>query len=577
MRSARFRIRTRFGVRHFGLPALVISLCAALPLTAVGCDRHTFEADGRINAVTSTPIITDLARQVAGNRARVTGLMKPGSDPHTYEPSLRDIRNVANADVVFTNGLMLEEQALTRAIDANLQPGVQAIALAQAAQDQGARLIPLVEDAALDTVWLGLRTIGKPAGDSESSGDSKNAENSGDSGSAENSGTSGTSDNTAAASTVTMHLDHVEGPGQLFAYLTGTFGTPQVLLSTSHREVELPAGAHTHVSWAFTRPGVYRARIRAHVTGTKTTLPPRTVTFAVGVPADSNKRVLTSGHQDITADFTRGAITIQGDRPTRKNEDAAETADKNEAAAKGESGEQNRSNGTRTSDTQFSQAPEDVVVSVPSKTLQQVPADPQFRFIGAQNSEVYLLPQGVIGKHVHGELDPHLWHDAQNAILYAQTIADQLSRLDPDGAAEYARNMKALQSRLEQVDQKMRANIAQIPPSKRNLVTTHDGYGYLSAAYGINIAGFVTSSPTTQPSPRDLIALTRTLTNLKVNAVFLEPNASGSSNDLQRAAEQQGIRVCPIYGDSFTETVNSYEKMMTANAQNLLRCLGGHH
>ncbi|WIK64554.1 metal ABC transporter solute-binding protein, Zn/Mn family [Gleimia hominis] len=562
MRPARFRFRTRFRARHFGLRALLISLCAVLPLTAVGCDRHALKTDGRISAVTSTPIITDLARQVAGNRARVTGLMKPGSDPHTYEPSLRDIRNVANADVVFTNGLMLEEQALTRAIDANLQPGVQAIALAQAAQDQGARLIPLVEDAALDTVWLGLRTIGKPAGASGSSGDS---------------GDAGTSENAAAARTVTMHLDRVEGPGQLFAYLTGTFGTPQVLLSADHPEVELPAGAHTHVSWAFTRPGVYRAQIRAHVTGTKTTLPPRTITFAVGVPADPNKRVLTSGHQDITADLTQGAITIQGDRPTRKNAGTAKTAHKNEAGAKGKSGEQNRSNGTQVSNTQYSQAPEDVVISVPSKTLQQVPADPQFRFIGAQNSEVYLLPQGVIGKHVHGELDPHLWHDAQNAILYAQTIADQLSNLDPDGAAQYARNLHALQTRLEQVDQKMRASIARIPPAKRNLVTTHDGYGYLSAAYGINIAGFITSSPTTQPSPRDLIALTRTLTNLKVNAVFLEPNASGSSNDLQRAAEQQGIRVCPIYGDSFTESVNSYEKMMTANAQNLLRCLGGHH
>jgi manganese/zinc/iron transport system substrate-binding protein len=55
-------------------------------------------------------MIADMVRHIGGNRVEVTGLMGPGVDPHLYKPSERTVITLANADVVFYNGLHLEAQ-----------------------------------------------------------------------------------------------------------------------------------------------------------------------------------------------------------------------------------------------------------------------------------------------------------------------------------------------------------------------------------------------------------------------------------------------------------------------------------
>ncbi|MFQ5436314.1 MAG: metal ABC transporter solute-binding protein, Zn/Mn family, partial [Anaerolineae bacterium] len=50
------------------------------------------------------------ARQVGGEHVDVTGLMGPGVDPHLYVASESDVSLLAEADVIFYNGLFLEAQ-----------------------------------------------------------------------------------------------------------------------------------------------------------------------------------------------------------------------------------------------------------------------------------------------------------------------------------------------------------------------------------------------------------------------------------------------------------------------------------
>lgn len=61
-----------------------------------------------LRVVTTTSMVTDLVRQVAGDRATVDGLMGPGVDPHLYKPAASDIIKLQRADVIFYNGLVLE-------------------------------------------------------------------------------------------------------------------------------------------------------------------------------------------------------------------------------------------------------------------------------------------------------------------------------------------------------------------------------------------------------------------------------------------------------------------------------------
>lgn len=63
---------------------------------------------GPFKVVCTTSILADLARQVGGGRVEVVSLLKPGSDPHSWQPTPDDVRLIAGARLVVVNGLGYE-------------------------------------------------------------------------------------------------------------------------------------------------------------------------------------------------------------------------------------------------------------------------------------------------------------------------------------------------------------------------------------------------------------------------------------------------------------------------------------
>jgi manganese/zinc/iron transport system substrate-binding protein len=92
-------------------PLILLPLAAA---AVSGCARASDARDGTpapgrpFVITTTTGMITDIVRQVAGDRAEVRGIMKEGVDPHLYTPTRTDVIKLSEADLVFYNGLMLE-------------------------------------------------------------------------------------------------------------------------------------------------------------------------------------------------------------------------------------------------------------------------------------------------------------------------------------------------------------------------------------------------------------------------------------------------------------------------------------
>lgn len=470
-----------------------------------------------MNVVASTSIIADVVRNVAGDNAEVKTLMRRGADPHSYEPTLHNTRDIAYADAVFTNGLLLEPQALTRTIDATARPQARVVALAEQTQRFGYAPIPLVEDASLDTVWLGLRFAADLP-------------------------------RTAVAE---LELVDASGPGTASAFILGTFGTPELLFDSTGGATTLPVDAHTHVSWAFSAPGVYelklRASVRDAVDAPVRSQTEQTVTLVVGqdpAQAAPGKHAVERGHVDIAtvADNDKTQLTLRTD--DEGDLDLAGT-----------------------------------VVVVPSKTLQPIPPQREFRFLGDPGEETYLLPQAVLGRHVHGELDPHIWHDPAAMDAVVQVVRDELSAADPRHASAYADNAERYRAQLKQVAQEVREQFDQVPETNRNLVTTHHGYAYLARAYGLRVAGFVTPNPRVEPSPRDLMALSRTLDNLGVPAVFVEHGQEDETPVLNETAASHGVEVCPIWGDTLDPPgegpAQTYVDLVRANGASISKCLKG--
>ncbi|WP_281860177.1 anchored repeat ABC transporter, substrate-binding protein [Salana multivorans] len=508
-----------------GVAAAVATFAA---VSIAGCaSPRTDDGGERPSIVTTTGILADLAQHVVGDRMDVHSLVPPGADPHSYEPSLRDVRDVVYADAAFSNYLLLEGRAIIRTLDANVQPDVPNVSLAEEAVKYAAEIIPLVENVSLDTIWLGMRVRG--------TGEERGADR---------------------TSQVRLRATAVEGPGELVAYLTETFGTPSFYIDSSDGigdtdATSLPPDAHTHMSWAFTEPGVYRLTLEADLLlegrDPVALAPAATVTFAVGVDPyaelGEDVTVLGSGHADVTVDLDEGEIYLYSD--PHGGGDA----------------------------TQRVLPADEVVVEVPTKALHELPAGSQYRFLGPPGEQVYQLPQAVLGAHVHGEIDPHLWQDVGNAQAYVEIIRDTVIGIDPEGADHYRSNAAAYLLELADLDAYVQARIDDIPPSRRHLVTTHDAFGYLGSAYGIDIAGFVTPNPSTEPSIQERRRLVETIQNLHVPAVFLEPNLIARSSTLTEIAGELGVRVCRIYGDAFDDEITTYTAMMRFNADSLHDCL----
>lgn len=84
-------------------------IMSILVLSLAGCKTNTKkEANGKLNIVTTTTMITDLLQNVGGDAVNVVGLMGSGVDPHLYKASEGDVTKLVNADIVFYGGLHLE-------------------------------------------------------------------------------------------------------------------------------------------------------------------------------------------------------------------------------------------------------------------------------------------------------------------------------------------------------------------------------------------------------------------------------------------------------------------------------------
>lgn len=98
--------------------SLFAAAVAALALAFVGCNGSSAQTSpgqseanprtGPYQIVTTTGMVTDIVRAVAGEHAKVTALMGPGVDPHLYKPTRGDVVRLYGAHVVVYSGLMLE-------------------------------------------------------------------------------------------------------------------------------------------------------------------------------------------------------------------------------------------------------------------------------------------------------------------------------------------------------------------------------------------------------------------------------------------------------------------------------------
>ncbi|MDI3269845.1 MAG: zinc ABC transporter substrate-binding protein [Bacillota bacterium] len=150
-----------------------------------------------------------------------------------------------------------------------------------------------------------------------------------------------------------------------------------------------------------------------------------------------------------------------------------------------------------------------------------------------------LIPAG------HGGWDPHVWLSPDNAKAMAKTIAQALTKQDPEGAATYEKNLDRLVASLDHLDQEFRQGLRNA--TTRDFVVAHQAFGYLARTYGLTQIPIAGLSPEDEPSPRELAQIIATLRQLNVKYIGVEEMVpSKTAETIARETGAQMVELSPI-------------------------------
>jgi ABC-type Zn uptake system ZnuABC Zn-binding protein ZnuA len=91
---------------------LFLLLVLSTAVFALGDNEDSAKAQNGLNVVATTSIIGDVVKQVLQDNGKLAVLLPVGQNPHSYSPTPRDIALVESADIIFVNGLDLEEELM---------------------------------------------------------------------------------------------------------------------------------------------------------------------------------------------------------------------------------------------------------------------------------------------------------------------------------------------------------------------------------------------------------------------------------------------------------------------------------
>lgn len=148
--------------------------------------------------------------------------------------------------------------------------------------------------------------------------------------------------------------------------------------------------------------------------------------------------------------------------------------------------------------------------------------------------------------------DPHAWQSLKNGLLYVKTIAAGLCAADTAGCASYQANAAAYSAEIAALDEAVIADIAAVPEAKRQVITTHDAFGYFGDEYGVKFLAPEGISTDSEASAADVAKLIGQIKADGVSALFIENMSDGRL--VEQIADETGVTVGgELYADALSE------------------------
>lgn len=167
----------------------------------------------------------------------------------------------------------------------------------------------------------------------------------------------------------------------------------------------------------------------------------------------------------------------------------------------------------------------------------------------------------------HHETDAHIWLAPENARMMANNICDGLCEVYPQQKDALRANLAALEKKLDALQQLGEETLGTL--SCRELVTFHDGFGYLADAFDLTIAAAIEEESGSEASAKELIALMELVQQRQIPAIFAETNGSLSAPGI--ISREIGV---PVYTLNMGMGSGDYFEIMEQNIHTLKEALG---
>ncbi len=161
-------------------------------------------------------------------------------------------------------------------------------------------------------------------------------------------------------------------------------------------------------------------------------------------------------------------------------------------------------------------------------------------------------PISIASGSYEGTANPHAWMGLANALVYIDNIRDALVEHDPENAEIYEANAESYKQQIGDTIEPLRAQVAQIPPERRWLVTCEGAFSYLARDFGMKELYLWPINADQTGTPQQVRSVIDGVRQHNVPAVFCESTVNTAPAE-QVARETGAAYGGVLYVDSLSE------------------------
>ncbi|HTJ38006.1 MAG TPA: metal ABC transporter substrate-binding protein [Dactylosporangium sp.] len=168
------------------------------------------------------------------------------------------------------------------------------------------------------------------------------------------------------------------------------------------------------------------------------------------------------------------------------------------------------------------------------------------------------------------DADPHVWLDPVRLAAIAGGLADRLAAVNPADAGAIRQRAARLDGQLRDLDGQYRAGLADC--ARREVVTSHEAFGYLAARYDLVQVSVTGLNPDEEPGPQQVRDVAKLAKERGVTTIFFESLVSPKLS--QTVAREIGAKAAVLDPIEGVEDGETYFTVMRSNLAALRDALG---